>query len=108
MANLSALGIGCSEATASGTLAVTGNWNFADGPADNDEILTDTTQTTGEIVLGLGPECLNVSGTMVSCADVAGPLASIGSSRPRVSSPPPSKAAATARVSSISRGQPDS
>jgi hypothetical protein len=79
MADLAALGIGCSEATASGTLEVAGNWTFADDPsADNDEILTDTTQTTGEIVLGLGPECLNVSGTMVSCSDVAGPLASIG------------------------------
>lgn len=79
MANLAALGIGCSEATASGTLEVTGNWTFADNPTtDNDEILTDTTQTTGQIVLGLGPDCLNVSGTTVSCSDVAGPLASIG------------------------------
>lgn len=79
IADLSALGIGCSEATAGGTLEVTGNWTFADNPAaDNDEILTDTTQTTGEILLGLGPECLNVSGTIVGCADVAGPLASIG------------------------------
>jgi len=79
MANLAALGIGCTEATASGTLEVTGNWTFADGPAaDNDELLTDTTQTTGQILLGLGPACLNVSGTTVSCSDVAGPLASIG------------------------------
>lgn len=78
MADLSALGIGCTEATASGTLEVTGNWTFVDGPGDNDEILNDTTQTTGQIVLGLGPACLNVSGTMVSCSDVAGPLASIG------------------------------
>jgi hypothetical protein len=79
MADLSALGIGCSEATASGTLEVTGNWTFADNPsANNDEILTDTTQTTGQILLGLGPNCLNVSGTTVGCSDVAGPLASIG------------------------------
>jgi hypothetical protein len=78
MANLSALGIGCAEATASGTLEVTGNWTFADGPADNDEILNDTTQTTGQILLGLGPMCLNVSGTTVGCTDIAGPLASIG------------------------------
>jgi hypothetical protein len=78
MADLSALGIGCSEATASGTLEVAGNWTFADGPADNDEILNDTTQTTGQILLGLGRDCLNVSGTTVSCSDVAGPLASIG------------------------------
>jgi hypothetical protein len=78
MADLSALGIGCTEATASGTLEVTGNWNFADGPADNDELLNDTTQTTGQILLGLGPNCLNVSGTTVGCSDVAGPLASIG------------------------------
>jgi hypothetical protein len=79
MANLAALGIGCSEATASGTLEVTGNWTFADNPSvDNDEILTDTTQTTGQIVLGLGPDCLNVSGTTVGCGDIGGPLASIG------------------------------
>jgi hypothetical protein len=78
MANLSALGIGCTEATASGTLEVTGNWTFADGPADNDELINDTTQTTGQILLGLGPACLNVSGTTVDCTDVAGPLASIG------------------------------
>jgi hypothetical protein len=79
MANLSALGIGCTEATASGALEVAGNWTFADNPStDNDEILTDTTQTTGEIVLGLGSECLNVSGTRVGCADIGGPLASIG------------------------------
>lgn len=78
MANLSALGIGCTEATAGGTLEVAGNWTFADGPADNDEILNDTTQTTGEILLGLSPACLNVSGTMVGCSDVAGPLASLG------------------------------
>jgi hypothetical protein len=79
MADLSALGIGCSEATASGTLEVAGNWTFADNPsADNDEILTDTTQTTGQIVLGLGPMCLNVSGTTVGCGDIGGPLASIG------------------------------
>jgi hypothetical protein len=57
---------------------VTGNWTFADGPAGNDEILNDTTQTTGEIELGLGPACLNVSGTTVGCTDIAGPLASIG------------------------------
>jgi hypothetical protein len=78
MADLSALGIGCVEATARGTLEVAGNWTFADGPADNDELLTDTTQTTGQILLGLGPECLNVSGTTVGCADIAVALASIG------------------------------
>jgi hypothetical protein len=79
MANLSALGIGCSEATASGTLEVAGNWTFADNTAAaNDEILNDTTQTTGQIVLGLGPACLNVSGTTVGCSDIGGPLASIG------------------------------
>jgi hypothetical protein len=78
MADLSALGIGCTEATASGTLEVTGNWTFADGAADNDEILNDTTQTTGQILLGLGPACLNVSGTTVGCGDIGGPLASIG------------------------------
>ena len=73
MANLAALGIGCTEGTASGTLEVTGNWTIA-----ADGILTDTTQTTGTINLVLGPECKDVSGTVAACDTIGGPLSSLG------------------------------
>jgi hypothetical protein len=72
-ANLAALGIGCTEGTADGTLAVSGNWRVGD-----DGTLTDTTQTTGTIKLGLGPECKDVSGTVTQCDAIGGPLASLG------------------------------
>ncbi len=75
-ADLRGLGIGCSEGTATGELQVSGNWSVTND--EGTQLLTDTTQTTGQIVLGLGSECLDVSGTRVGCADVAGPLRSAG------------------------------
>lgn len=74
-ANLVALGIGCAEgAVTGGTYEVFGNWAFDAASG----ILTDTTQTTGTVELGLGPECKDVSATLVPCSEVAGPLSSIG------------------------------
>lgn len=72
-ANLSPFGIGCSTGDLVGELNVVGNWTLnADGT------FSDNTTTTGEMNIVLGPECRDVSGTVVNCGDVAGPLASIG------------------------------
>lgn len=73
-ADLTAHGIGCNEAPASGTLEVTGNWTIGE-----DGTLTDTTQTTGTVELTLAPECKDVSGTVTQCDAIAGPMwASLG------------------------------
>jgi hypothetical protein len=74
MTDLTAHGIGCTEAPVEGMLAVTGNWTIAE-----DGTLTDTTQTTGTINLTLAPECKDLSGTVTQCDAIAGPMfASLG------------------------------
>lgn len=73
IADLSGLGVGCTEAPATGEMEVTGNWTLnADGT------ISDNTTTTGEVKLELIPECLNVSGTVTTCDRVGAPLASAG------------------------------
>ncbi len=72
-ANLQSFGIGCSEGDVTGELKVSGNWTLsADG------MISDNTTTVGDMELKLGPECRDVSGTVVTCDGVTLPLASIG------------------------------
>lgn len=77
-ASVVALGIGCEQAPVTGTLEVSGNLN--NDPAET--LVADTTQTFGELQIGLGPECLDVSGTMIMCDGVSGPLKSLGFTDP--------------------------
>lgn len=79
IANVSALGIGCSEADVTGgNYEVSGNLRF-DAPGDGGQlIVADTTQMTGTLELGLSPMCKDVSATLVMCEGVQGPLKSLG------------------------------
>jgi hypothetical protein len=73
MADLTGQGIGCKAAPITGKLAVTGNLTLgADG------MFSDNTSTTGEVVLELAPECLDVSGTVTMCDRIGAPLSSVG------------------------------
>ncbi|MDF3070140.1 MAG: hypothetical protein K0R38_5741 [Polyangiaceae bacterium] len=73
MADLAELGIGCKVAPVSGKLAVTGNLTLgADG------MLSDNTTTTGDVVMELVPECLDVSGTKTKCDRISSPLSAAG------------------------------
>jgi hypothetical protein len=74
-ANLSTLGLGMScTGESNGTLEVSGNWTVdAEGG-----ILTDTTQTTGTINIGLQPDCKEISGTVTNCDSIGGPFKALG------------------------------
>lgn len=82
VANLTSFGIGCTEGAIAGPLVVTGNLRIDLGVDGDPPIATDATQTytdtASPIQIGLAPECLDVSGTMVTCDSVAGPLRSMG------------------------------
>jgi len=73
--NLSSLGLGMScTGESSGTLDVTGNWTVdVEGG-----IITDNTQTTGTINVGLQPDCKEISGTVTVCDAIAGPMTALG------------------------------
>lgn len=62
MANLVPLGIGCTAAPITGTLAVSGTWTAMAGG-----MFSDATKTTGEAVMELAPECLMISGFSGTC-----------------------------------------
>jgi len=72
MADLTSFGIGCTMAPATGKLDVTGNWSFADGK------ISDNTTTTGDVVLEMEKQCLNISGTVSTCDRLGAPLSSVG------------------------------
>jgi hypothetical protein len=70
--DLSGFGLGCLDAEIhSGALRVSGAWI-----ADTSGNLTDSTTTEGEQQFELRPECLNVSGTLVTCDRLGPPIAS--------------------------------
>lgn len=69
--DLSGFGLGCLDAEIeSGVLRVSGTWTADSGN------LTDTTTTEGEQQFELGPECLNIAGTLVTCDRMGPPIAS--------------------------------
>jgi len=62
VADVSALGIGCSEAPIEGTITVSGNWTLgADGT------FGDNATTTAELTMELEEVCLDISGTVSQC-----------------------------------------
>lgn len=74
IADLSELGIGCTEASiSSGEITVSGNWTIA-----ADGTLSDNTNTIAEVVFELAPGCKEVSGTVTNCNRIGIPLAAGG------------------------------
>ena len=69
----SVVGAGCTSAPITGSLQVTGAWT-----AVGDGTYTDDTVTTGTEQFMLGPSCLVVSSTPVSCDGAAGFLQALG------------------------------
>ncbi len=74
MVNLASAGIGCTMAPVSGSLMVTGMWTVtAEGM-----MVTDATTTTGTEHISMAPECLTVSGTTSTCAEVSRAFGALG------------------------------
>jgi hypothetical protein len=71
--DIGGLGLGCTMATATGSMQVTGSFT-----ANPDGSYTDNTTTTGTEQLELAAACLVISGTTTDCAGVEGPLSAIG------------------------------
>ncbi len=71
--DLSSFGLGCSQASVTGTLGVTGTWT-----ANADGTYADNTITTGQEQIHLAAECLSVASTAITCERVGGPLESLG------------------------------
>ena len=69
----SLVGAGCSSAPVTGDLQVSGTWT-----AVGDGTYTDDTVTTGTEQFMLGPSCLMVSSTPVSCDGAAGFIQALG------------------------------
>ena len=70
--DMTGFGLGCSSASVTGSLEVTGSWT-----ANADGTFSDNTTTSGNETLELPPECLNVSGTTTTCSRVTSSIASI-------------------------------
>ena len=64
---------GCQSAPVTGTLQVTGTWT-----ANTDGTYTDNTVTTGEEHFTLGPACLVISSTPVTCEGAGSIIKSLG------------------------------
>lgn len=64
--DLTSIGIACDDASASGSLKVTGTWI-----AKSDRTYTDNTTTTGELQISLPSSCLAISGTKTDCEGAA-------------------------------------
>jgi hypothetical protein len=60
--DMSSLGIGCTSASVTGSLQVTGTWT-----ANSDGTYSDNTTTSGDEQLTLPAACLTVSGTTTTC-----------------------------------------
>jgi len=71
--DMSGFGLGCSQASVTGTLRVTGTWS-----ANADGTYADNTITTGQEQIHLAAECLSVSGTPVTCERLGGAMAALG------------------------------
>jgi hypothetical protein len=72
-ADIAGFGLGCTAAPVSGTLEVAGTW-----AANADGTFTDQTTTTGDSLIELPAECLNVSGTITTCDRLGGALQALG------------------------------
>jgi hypothetical protein len=71
--DISNVGFGCSFASITASLEVSGTWTaYADGTYE------DLTTTSGEGEIVLAAECLNISGTTVRCERLGSPLESVG------------------------------
>jgi hypothetical protein len=71
--DLSQVGFGCSFASITASLEVSGTWT-----AQADGRYTDLTTTSGEGELVLAAECRNISGTIARCEQLGSPIASLG------------------------------
>jgi hypothetical protein len=67
------IGLGCTTADIAGALEVRGQVEFFD-----DGRFLDETTTVGDVAMRLAPECLEISGTPVTCEAIGGPLTSLG------------------------------
>jgi hypothetical protein len=71
--DMTGFGLTCTSAPVTGSLELSGTLTLnADGT------YVDDTTVTGESTLELPPSCLILSGTTTTCADISGPLGSIG------------------------------
>lgn len=71
--DLTDLGIGCTSATISGTIKVSGTWT-----AGSDGKYTDKTVTTGQQQIALPASCLEISGTTTTCLRIGDQFQSFG------------------------------
>jgi len=71
--DMSVLGLGCSSASVTGSLQVTGTWT-----AKSDGTYSDNTTTWGTEQLRLPASCLLISGTTTTCDPISGVVASLG------------------------------
>jgi non-reducing end alpha-L-arabinofuranosidase len=71
--DLALVGAGCPSAPVTGTLAVTGTFT-----ANADGTYSDDTTTTGQERFTLGPSCLVISSTPVTCEGAAGIIKNLG------------------------------
>lgn len=72
-ADMSGFGLGCSAAPVTGALEVSGTFT-----ANADGTFSDQTITAGSSEISLPPSCLDVSGTVTTCARVGSPLQALG------------------------------
>lgn len=73
MTDMTGFGLGCTEAPVMGELEIGGTFT-----ANADGTVADNTTTTGQMVIELSYECLDVSGTVTTCDRVGAPLSAIG------------------------------
>jgi len=67
------VGVGCTTATVTGgSLDVNGTWT-----ANPNGTYTDYTTTTGDVKFALAPECLNISGTQITCDRIGEPIGGV-------------------------------
>jgi hypothetical protein len=71
--DLNPLGLMCTSAPITGSLAVTGTWT-----AKSDGTYSDNTATTGDLELALPASCLEISGTVTTCDRIAMAMAPLG------------------------------
>lgn len=89
--DVTSFGIGCTEGTVSGTIDVTGNLRVDPANEDGQLIANDSTQTyTGvdePLTIYIGPDCLDVSGTVTQCDSIGGPMKGLGFTDPTTCAP---------------------
>ncbi len=71
--DMAVLGLGCTSATVTGSLQVTGTWT-----AKSDGTYSDNTTTSGDEQLKLPASCLQISGTITTCDRIGGVLFAAG------------------------------